>query len=326
MSKKINKLLILEILLFSFLCGCGSDNVVGGKDDVKILLSVNQMDTFRQTLVDAALIRVEEEGATLDVFDAGGVIETQVAHMKKAAKEDYDIIICSPVSTDTVVELKANAEGLPIVFFNNCPSDKQLKDCFYVYAGSDEQVAGEYQAEYVLEKFKTKNELNVVIIGGSKGHSATVGRTNGIKKVLSQSGKTIHYVFEDYADWDTGKAYDIFSVFLKTGVKADCILCNNDAMALGVIQCMEEQGIRTNEMMVLGVDATVDGCNSIKEGKMAFTVYQSGSGQGNAAVEMALRIVRENEPEKMEGITENGKYIWVPFEKVDSSNVGNYGK
>ena len=66
MSKKINKLLILEILLFSFLCGCGSDNVVGGKDDVKILLSVNQMDTFRQTLVDAALIRVEEEGATLD--------------------------------------------------------------------------------------------------------------------------------------------------------------------------------------------------------------------------------------------------------------------
>ena len=326
MAKKMSKLLILEILLFSFVCGCGSSSVAGGKDDVKILLSVNQMDTFRQTLVDAALIRVKEEGATLDVFDAGGVIENQVAHMKKAAKEGYDIIICSPVSTDTVVELKSSAEGLPIVFFNSCPSDKQLKDCFYVYAGSDEQVAGEYQAEYVLEKFKTKNEINVVIIGGSKGHSATVGRTNGIKKVLSQSGKTINYVFEDYADWDTGKAYDIFSVFLKTGVKADCVLCNNDAMALGVIQCMDEKGISTNDMMVLGVDATVDGCNSIKEGKMAFTVYQSGSGQGNAAVEMALRIVRGDAPDKMEGITENGKYVWVPFEKVDSSNVGNYGK
>ena len=326
MSKKISKLLILGILLFSFLCGCGSGSAAGGKEDVKILLSVNQMDTFRQTLVDAALIRVKEEGAALDVFDAGGVIENQVAHMKKAAKEGYDIIICSPVSTDTVVELKASAEGLPIVFFNSCPSDKQLKDCFYVYAGSDEQVAGEYQAEYVLDKFKTKNEINVVIIGGSKGHSATVGRTNGIKKVLSQSGKTINYVFEDYADWDTGKAYDIFSIFLKTGVKADCVLCNNDAMALGVIQCMEEKGISANDMMVLGVDATVDGCNSIKEGKMEFTVYQSGSGQGNAAVEMALRIVRGDSPEQMEGITENGKYVWVPFEKVDSSNVGNYGK
>ena len=317
---------MLGILLFSFLCGCDSNRAVGGKDDVKILLSVNQMDTFRQTLVDATLLRAEEEGATLDVFDAGGVIENQAAHMKKAAQEGYDIIICSPVSADTVVELKASAGGLPIVFFNNCPSDKQLKDCFYVYAGSDEQVAGEYQAEYILEKFKTKNEINVVIIGGSKGHSATVGRTNGIKKVLSQSGKTINYVFEDYADWDTGKAYDIFSIFLKTGVKADCVLCNNDAMALGVIQCMEEKGLSTNEMMVLGVDATVDGCNSIKEGKMAFTVYQSGPGQGNAAVEMALRIVRGDAPEQMEGITENGKYVWVPFEKVDSSNVGNYGK
>ena len=77
---------------------------------------------------------------------------------------------------------------------------------------------------------------------------------------------------------------------------------------------------------VLGVDATVDGCNSIKEGDMAFTVYQSGKGQGNAAVEMALRIVRGDAPEQMEGITENGKYVWVPFEKVDRSNVGNYGK
>ena len=326
MSKKISKFIMVGILLFSFLCGCGSSSVVGGKDNVKILLSVNQMDTFRQTLVDAALIRVKEEGGTLDVFDAGGVIENQVEHMKKAAREGYDIIICSPVSTDTVVELKASANGLPIVFFNSCPSDKQLKECFYVYAGSDEQVAGEFQAEYILEKFKTKSEINVVIIGGSKGHSATVGRTNGIKKVLSQSGKIINYVFEDYADWDTGKAYDIFSVFLKTGVKADCILCNNDSMALGVIQCMEEKGISPNDMIVLGVDATVDGCNSIKEGKMAFTVYQSGKGQGNAAIEMALRIVRGDKPEEMEGITENGKYVWVPFEKVDSSNVGNYGK
>lgn len=326
MSKKISKFIIFGILLFSFVCGCGTGSVVGVKNDIKILMSVNEMDTFRQTLVDAALMKAEEQGATLDVFDAGGVIENQVEHMKKAVKEGYDIVVCSPVSADTVVELKASAGGLPIVFFNNCPDDKQLKDCFYVYAGSDEQVAGEYQAEYILEKFRTKSEINIVIIGGSKGHSATVGRTNGIKKVLSQSGKTINYVFEDYADWDTGKAYDLFSVFLKTGVKADCVLCNNDAMALGVIQYMEEQGISPNEMMVLGVDATVDGCNSIKEGKMAFTVYQSGSGQGNAAVEMALRIVRGDAPEEMEGITENGKYVWVPFEKVDSSNVENYGK
>ncbi len=326
MSKKISKFIIVSILLFSFLCGCGSSSAVGGKDNVKILLSLNQMDTFRQTLVDAALIKAKEEGATLDVFDADGMIENQVAHMKKAVEEGYDIILCAPVSTDTVVELKASAKGLPIVFFNSCPSDKQLKEYFYVYAGSDEEVAGEYQAEYILEKFKTKTEINIVIIGGSKGHSATTGRTNGIKKALSQSGKTINYVFEDYADWDTKKAYDLFSIFLKTGVKADCVLCNNDSMALGVIQCMEEQGISPNDMPVLGVDATVDGCNSIKEGKMAFTVYQSGSGQGNAAVEMALRIVRGDAPEEMEGITENGKYVWVPFEKVDSSNVGNYGK
>ena len=143
------------------------------------------------------------------------------------AEEGYDIILCAPVSTDTVVELKASAKGLPIVFFNSCPSDKQLKEYFYVYAGSDEEVAGEYQAEYILEKFKTKTEINIVIIGGSKGHSATTGRTNGIKKALSQRGKTINYVFEDYADWDTKKAYDLFSIFLKNKLKEKEPISNN---------------------------------------------------------------------------------------------------
>ena len=42
------------------------------------------------------------------------------ARISDLKKEGYDIIICSPVSTDTVVELKASAEGLPIVFFNSC--------------------------------------------------------------------------------------------------------------------------------------------------------------------------------------------------------------
>ena len=71
MSKKMGKILIFGILMVSFLCGCGSSSVAGGKEDVKILLSVNQMDTFRQTLVDAALLKAKEEGATLDVFDTG---------------------------------------------------------------------------------------------------------------------------------------------------------------------------------------------------------------------------------------------------------------
>ena len=75
---------------------------------------------------------------------------------------------------------------------------------------------------------------------------------------------------------------------MKTGSEVDCVICNNDTMALGVVEACKEAGIDLNSVPVVGVDATADGCQSIQNGDMAFTVYQSGSGQESKAVEMAI--------------------------------------
>ena len=305
--------------------GCGRLGALGQKE-IRIFLSLNEMDTFRQTLVDAATVKAEQEGAVLDVGDAQGSIETQVEQLKQAAAQGYDVILCSAVSTDTAVQLKMSAGDIPIVFFNSCPDEKYLEAGRYVYVGSDEAVAGQFQAEYALSKLAGKQEINVVLIKGPRDHSATLGRTNGVKQALEESGKTIHYVFEDSANWDTEQARELFELFLRTGAEADCVICNNDAMALGVLEAGRSAGVDFSELPVLGVDATADGCEAISAGEMAFTVYQSGKGQGEAAVEMAIRLAGGGDTEDMEGITEDGRYVWVDFEKVDGSNVSSYGK
>lgn len=70
---------------------------------------------------------------------------------------------------------------------------------------------------------------------------------------------------------------------MKTGSPVDCVICNNDGMALGVVEACKEAGIDLGTLPVLGVDATSDGCEAIKNGDMAFTVYQSGLGhKGNS--------------------------------------------
>ncbi len=312
--------MMLGILAFT---GCGSGGAASGKD-VKMLLVLNQTDSFRETLVAAARETAEAEGVQFEYKDAEGSIENQVNYLKSAKQEGCNVILCSPVSIETVVELKASAGDIPIVFINSCPDEKQLKEGKYLYAGSDEFVAGQYQAEYVLDRLAGNQEINVVLIKGEREHSATNGRTNGVKRTLENSGKKINYVFEDFGDWDQELAKHLFETFLRTGSPVDCVLCENDSMALGVIEACKEAGIDLSTLPVLGVDATADGCAAIESGDMAFTVCQSGAGQGEAAVKAAIRFAQGESVDSLEGVSEDGKYVWVPFDKVDSTNVSQY--
>lgn len=326
MRKKLGILLSMVMLGMFAITGCGGDSGAASNKDVKILLVLNQMDSFRGTLVEAARNTAEAEGAQFEFKDAEGSIENQVNYLKAAKQEGYNVILCSPVSSETVVELKASAGDIPIVFINSCPDEKQLKEGEYVYAGSDEFVAGQFQAEYVLDKLANRQEINVVLLKGEKAHSATSGRSKGVKQTLESSGKKINYVFEDYADWDQGLAKHLFEIFLRTGSPVDCVLCQNDSMALGVIEACKEADIDLSTLPVLGVDATADGCAAIKNGEMAFTVCQSGAGQGQAAVKAAIQFAQGGSVDSLEGVSEDGKYVWVPFEKVDSSNVSQYSR
>lgn len=324
MKKKLGILIAVIVFVLTILTGCGKQMSLSGNKEIKILFVMNESDTFRQKLADAAQQAASKDEIQMDIKDAEGSIETQVDFIKTAEADGYDAIICSPISIDTIVELKASAGNLPIVFINSCPDDKYLEAGKSIYVGSSESVAGQYQAEYLLDKLSEKSELNVVIMKGPKNHSGTVGRTNGAKKVLDASGKTIHYVFEDYANWDTEQARKLFQIFLMTGKTMDCVICNNDSMAVGVIQACKEANIDPASFPIVGVDADAGGCEAIENGDMVFSVYQSATGQGEASLQAAVHLAKGESIKDMEGATEDCKYVWVPFEKVDSSNVGNY--
>ncbi|MGB4660074.1 MAG: substrate-binding domain-containing protein [Mobilitalea sp.] len=318
--------LLISIIIIS-IAGCSNNAGSSSEGTANVFFSVARTDTFIELLVSAAEKAAGEQGVKIEIANAENNIENQVSQLKEATKSGkYDAIICILVDADTTVEIKAVTEGIPIVFLNSCPEEDLLEQGQYVYVGSDEKVAGQYQVEYVLEKLASKNELNVVLLKGPPIHPSAIERTTAVKNTFIDSGKKVNYVFLDAADWEVEKAKNMFLTFLKTKQPYDCVICNNDDMAIGVIEACKEENIDLSNIPILGVDATQRGCEAIQAGDMAFTVYQLASGQGEMAVKVAAALGNGKDTKGIEGATENGKYVWVPFEKVDKSNVSKYMK
>lgn len=166
---KIAGTILAATLLFTGCAQTGSQSSVISGNDTKILMCMSDgNDTFRAMLADAAASTAQNLGAQFDLVDAQNTIETQADQIRSAKEQGYDVILCLPVDADTAIELESCAGDLPIIFMNSCPADKRLKADQYMYVGSNEQVAGQLQAEYVLDKMASKDEINVVIFKGEK--------------------------------------------------------------------------------------------------------------------------------------------------------------
>lgn len=324
MKKRIGLILIMLLTLgLVTACGGKSEDEVSGKG-LKMYMTVSSGDTFRAALMETAKETAEEMGATMELRDAENSLENQLAQIKEAVEGGYDVILCNPVDVDTTLQLQVEAGDIPMVFWNSCPDDSHLEAGKYVFVGSNEEEAGRYQAEYILEQSANKDTINVAIMRGQEQHSATLGRTNALKYNLTKSGKTVNFVFDDTADWLQDKSKELMGTFFQTKQDVDFICCNNDLMALGAIEACKENHVDLNQVSVVGIDATEDGCKAIVDGDMKFTVYQSATGQGEYAVKAAVRLAKGKSLKGLNYLSDDEKYVWVPFEKVDASNVKDY--
>lgn len=251
------------------------------------LFDDNFLTLLRQAVADHAKATPD---VAIQFEDAQGDVGRQLSQVQNFISQKVDAIIVNLVDSSATKALTqaAHQAGIPLVYVNRQPDETEFAGKVVVVA-SDDLLAGRLQMTELAKRMGGKGNLAIML--GDLANGATRGRTAGVKEVLAQN-PGIKVIEEQTANWERGKAIDLMNNWISKGAKIDAIASNNDEMALGALIAMHQAGLSPQKIAVGGVDATPDALATVAKGELAVTVFQNAKGQGQRALDNALKMVR----------------------------------
>ena len=303
----------------------GGGAAAGGE---KITLIMSQRDEFLSSLEAGAKKAAAELGVNLVTQDANQDESKQIQYVQAAAADGQKAIIVNPINPSACQSIIDAAGDMKVVFVNRVPDDTSILNENAVYVGSDEHTSGKFQGDFLAKYFNEKGQKDIkyILLRGIEGQTSTTLRSESVLQALADNGINATETYAKSCLYDRTEALNQMGNILADKSKEfDCIICNNDSMALGAIEACTQAG-KTIDFPIVGIDATADGRAAIKDGTMAMTVFQDPNGQGGGAVAAALNLINGkplNEGTSFE-VDETGFILWVPFEEVTPDNVAEY--
>ncbi|RWY83259.1 sugar ABC transporter substrate-binding protein [Rhizobium leguminosarum] len=280
-------------------------------------VSMSGLDKFRTALLNGVVSHGQTiSGLKLATENANGDKELQKQQVQKLIADKVDAIILAVSDGDLgpqMTKMAADA-GIPLVYINNVPSNLLDLPDNQVVVASNEKESGTLETKQVCALLKGKGR--VVVLMGEPFHAAARARTQDISDVIATPDcKGLQIVERQAAYWSSDYADQQMQEWLSAGVKFDAVIANNDEMALGAIRAMKKAGMPMKDVVVAGVDATDDALAAMVAGDLDVTILQSAVGQGAAAVDAAVKLIRKEKVPR-----ENN----VPFELVTPENIATY--
>ncbi len=266
-------------------------------------------DNFLTIVRNSMQKELQKENVKGQVEDAKNDVSQQLQQVQNFIGQGVDAIIVNPVDTNAVKPImdQASKAGIPLIFINRRPAAELTGKMAYV--GSNSQLAGRLQMEALAKQMNYKG--NVAILLGDLANESTRERTKGVKEIVAKY-PGLKIVQEQTAKFMRNDAVDVVSNWLTAGDDIQAIAANNDEMAIGALQAL---GKNSDHVLVAGVDGTPDALQMIKNGKMVATVFQDAKGQGEGAVQAAVKLA------KGENVESN---VDIPFQLITKENMAKF--
>ena len=324
------------------LAGCNSKKKA--PTEIKIGVSVHDdsdifVNSITKYMKEWCKEKEKETGIklTIDVVSAMGSQLTQNDQVEKFIAKGYDVLCVNLVDrTDaTLIIDNAMDADVPVVFFNRELVEEDLDrwDKLYYVGGVAEQ-SGRLQAQIIIDALSDKDEFNkydvnhndtiqYVILEGETRHQDAIMRTKVVTEELKNAGFSIEKLGDEYANWDRDQAKTkMLSLISKYPFQIEMVIANNDEMAIGAIEALEESNYPI-DAYVVGIDGTQQGLEAIRSRRMDGSVYNDALGQSNAIMEIAYALSLDDEIPEDIALT-FGKYVYLPYSIITYDNVQEY--
>ena len=318
--------------------GCGAKSEPAGEKLPVIGVTIYKYDdnfmSFTRTAIEAAA-KDKAEIVMNDSQNDQAKQNDQVDAMIAKKVDALAINLVDPGAATAIAE-KAEAAGIPVVFFNkeypdgtnNIPYDKTI------YVGTQSAESGVIQGELILDAWKAnadwdKNsdgKMQYVMLMGEPGHPDAEARTKESIATLEAAGVKTEEIALQTGMWDASKAKELMETWLAAnGDGIEMVICNNDGMALGAVEALKAAGYFTGDkyMPVVGVDAIPEALELIKSGQMLGTVLNDPLNQGKATMELAINAALGKD--FLEGTSwelDDTKAVRVPYVAITNDNLG----
>lgn len=239
----------------------------------------NGYEQSEKVLKDAGVdVSIKIDGTTDESDEIG-----QQTMTDNLVNQGYNALMLSPISDSNLTASVDNAKGKKIPTIN--VNDGLIASADY-FVGPDAYQNGELAAEWVSKQLGDKGDV-AIVIGMAKAFAARE-RTAGFKGWIKDNNSGLNVVAEQNADWDRQKAKELASTWIQQNPDLKAIFCNNDDMALGVVEAVEEA---KKDILVVGVDGIGEAYDSIRAGKLDATVDSFGYYMSQVATEVTLRVL-----------------------------------
>lgn len=236
--------------------------------------------------------------------------ENQIKAIRNFILQEVDYIVLDPIvmsGWDNVLQNAKEAE-IPVILLDR-NVEVEDESLYTTLVGTDflseGKNAGHWLEEYLKEQGRENEEINIVMLLGTDGASAQIGRTEGFTEVASQH-KNWTILEQLGGDFTQAKGRESMETFLKKYDDIDVVISENDNMTFGAVDAIQAAGKSCGpkgDMIMISFDAVRAALEAMQAGEINVD-FECNPLQGPKLAETIKRLENGEEVEKIQYVDE----------------------